>query len=132
MEDKHCTECADYGKTCRGNCDDIKDRIYDISHGHGDCFKPKEKIEPNLQPLIEKYEADNARLQEENSFMIKELASVLKERDAAIADLTEFAMFHKRQTICNFCAYDDDDEDCKGRDGDNGYMNECFKWRGPI
>lgn len=54
-----------------------------------------------------------------------------KERDAAIADLTELCMFYKTQTICNFCAYDDDEE-CKGRGGDNDYMNKCFKWRGPV
>ena len=65
-------------------------------------------------------------IKQENS----DIEKLRKERDAAIADLTEFAMFAKRQTICNFCMYDD--EDCKGRDGDNSYMNECFKWRGPV
>ena len=60
-----------------------------------------------------------------------EIERLRKERDAAIADLTELCMFYKTQTICNFCAYDDDEE-CKGRGGDNGYMNKCFKWRGPT
>ena len=60
-----------------------------------------------------------------------EIERLRKERDAAIADLTELCMFYKTQTICNFCAYDSDEE-CKGRGGDNGYTNKCFKWRGPA
>lgn len=114
-----------------GNCDDIKDRVYNISHGHGDCFKPKKNAELNFQFIITEKEEDIYRAQCDIETLKKEKLVLQKERDAAIADLTELCMFYKTQTICNFCAYDDD-EDCKGRGSDNDYMNKCFKWRGPT
>lgn len=62
-----------------------------------------------------------------------ELAYVKKERDAAIADIIEFAKFHKRRTICDFCKYDCESiEECKSRKKDNSFINDCFEWRGYI
>ena len=109
-----------------GNCDDMKNRAYTISHGGKDCFKPKEN-----QSIIAKKDEVIYGMGINIKNLKDELLSVKRERDAAIADLTELCMFYKTQTICNFCAYDSDEE-CKGRGGDNGYMNKCFKWRGPT
>lgn len=58
-----------------------------------------------------------------------ELAYVKKERDAAIADITEFAKFCRRRTICDFCKYDSEEE-CQSHRDDNYFINDCFKWRG--
>lgn len=56
-----------------------------------------------------------------------------KERDAAIADLTELCQFYKGRTICDFCKHDrDDPEDCKCRQNTNTFINNCFEWRGPM
>lgn len=60
-----------------------------------------------------------------------ELRYTRKERDAAIADLTEFAKFIRRRTICDFCKYDGDNvEQCRARTKDNRFINDCFEWRG--
>lgn len=60
-----------------------------------------------------------------------ELTYVAKERDAAIADITEFAKFNQRRTICDFCKHDcDSDETCRKRRRDNVFINVCFEWRG--
>ena len=60
-----------------------------------------------------------------------ELAYVKKERDAAIADITEFAKFSRRRTICDFCKHDCDSvEECRSRKKDNYFINDCFEWRG--
>lgn len=56
-----------------------------------------------------------------------ELMYVKRERDAAIADLTEFAKFFRRRSICDFCKYDS--EDCNSNK-DNYFINDCFEWRG--
>ena len=54
-----------------------------------------------------------------------------KERDAAIADITEFAKFHKRRTVCDFCKHDSlSIEECRSRKKDNRFINDCFEWRG--
>lgn len=79
---------------------------------------------------IQTPERSGKALMIEKAYMMHQLETLRKERDAAIADLTEFAMFHKRQTICNFCMYDAEEE-CKGKCGeDNQFINKCFKWRG--
>lgn len=63
--------------------------------------------------------------------LIEELNRARKERDAAIADLTELAYFIKRRTICDFCKHDrDDPNDCQGKRNPNEYINNCFEWRG--
>lgn len=59
-----------------------------------------------------------------------ELRFAKRERDAAIADLTEFAKFYRRNTICHFCEFDGEEE-CSQRDTKNNhFINDCFKWRG--
>lgn len=58
-----------------------------------------------------------------------ELAYIKKERDAAIADITEFAKFHKRRSICDFCKYDCESV-CKSHKKNNYFINDCFEWRG--
>jgi hypothetical protein len=58
-----------------------------------------------------------------------ELEHTRKERDAAIADLTEFAKFYRRQTTCNFCKHDSEKE-CGSHSKDNYFINDCFEWRG--
>ena len=59
-----------------------------------------------------------------------ELNRIKKERDAAVADLTELAKFYRRNTICNFCKYDS--EECVAHSNDNYFINDCFEWRGVI
>lgn len=60
-----------------------------------------------------------------------ELIYAKRERDAAIADITEFAKFYKRRTVCDFCKYDCASiEECKSRQKDNRFINDCFEWRG--
>ena len=59
-----------------------------------------------------------------------ELAYAKKERDAAIADITEFAKFHRRRTICDFCKYDGEEECRSHCDDNNRFINNCFEWRG--
>ena len=59
-----------------------------------------------------------------------ELRSVKRERDAAIADLTELAKFYRRNTICHFCDYDGEEQCPSSSHKDNYYINDCFKWRG--
>lgn len=56
-----------------------------------------------------------------------ELAYAKRERDAAIADMTEFAKFYRRRTICDFCKHDS--EECHSSK-DNYFINDCFEWRG--
>ena len=58
-----------------------------------------------------------------------ELMYVKIERDAAIADITEFAKFYRRRTICDFCKHDSEEECCSCHDG-NYFINDCFEWRG--
>ena len=54
-----------------------------------------------------------------------ELMYVKRERDAAIADITEFAKFYRRRTICDFCKYDCASvEECKARKKDNHFIME--------
>lgn len=73
---------------------------------------------------VKKVEIRIKRLQDE-------LTYTRKERDAAIADLTEFAKFYKRRTICDFCKHDClSVEECKARKKDNCFINDCFEWRG--
>ena len=76
---------------------------------------------------------DYAKTVKENDIKIKnlqdELAYVKKERDAAIADITEFAKFYRRRTICDFCKHDSEEECCRYHD-DNYFINDCFEWRG--
>ena len=57
-----------------------------------------------------------------------ELAYVKKERDAAIADITELAKFFRRRAICDFCKHDS--EECGGCHESNYFINDCFEWRG--
>lgn len=57
-----------------------------------------------------------------------ELRYTRRERDAAIADLTELAKFYSRRTICDFCKHDD--EDCHPDHHGNQFINDCFEWRG--
>lgn len=52
-----------------------------------------------------------------------------KERDAAVADITEFAKFYRRRSVCDFCEHDGE-ESCRSRRNDNYFINDCFKWRG--
>lgn len=59
-----------------------------------------------------------------------ELRWVKKERDAAIADLTEFAKFYRRNTICHFCEFDGEESCPASSAKDNYFINDCFKWRG--
>lgn len=60
-----------------------------------------------------------------------ELMYTKKERDAAIADITEFAKFYQRRSICDFCKHDcDSEETCRKRRSDNVFINVCFEWRG--
>lgn len=60
-----------------------------------------------------------------------ELEYVEKERDAAIADLTELAKFHRRRAICDFCKHDSETaEECRSCGKDNYFINDCFEWRG--
>lgn len=61
-----------------------------------------------------------------------ELRQVKRERDAAIADLTEFAKFYRRNTICHFCDYDGEEQCPSSSHKDNYYINDCFKWRGMM
>lgn len=56
-----------------------------------------------------------------------ELRYVKRERDAAVADMTEFAKFYRRRTICDFCIHDI--EECNSNK-DNYFINDCFEWRG--
>lgn len=58
-----------------------------------------------------------------------ELNHAKKERDAAVADLTEFAKFYRRRTICDFCKYDSDECDANN---DNYFINDYFEWRNVI
>lgn len=58
-----------------------------------------------------------------------ELAYAKRERDAAIADITEFAKFYKRRTICDFCKHDSEEECCSCHNS-NSFINDCFEWRG--
>lgn len=58
-----------------------------------------------------------------------ELRYVKRERDAAIADITELAKFYRRRTICDFCEYDVEEE-CNSQCENNYFINDCFKWRG--
>ena len=59
-----------------------------------------------------------------------ELMYVKRERDAAISDITEFAKFYRRRTICDFCKYDCASvEECNSRKKNN-FINDCFEWRG--
>lgn len=59
------------------------------------------------------------------------LEQVEKERDAAIADLTEFAQFYKRRSVCDFCKHDRDSvAECRSHMNDNTFINNCFEWRG--
>lgn len=51
-----------------------------------------------------------------------------KERDAAIADITEFAKFNRRRTICDFCKHDSE-EGCRNHCNNNYFINDCFEWR---
>ena len=63
--------------------------------------------------------------------LLAQMDRLKKERDAAIADLTELAYFIKRRTICDFCKHDrDDPDDCQGKRNPNEYINDCFEWRG--
>lgn len=57
------------------------------------------------------------------------LELVTKERDAAVADLIEFAKFYRRRTICDFCRYDSEEE-CTSHSQGNYFINDCFVWRG--
>ena len=60
-----------------------------------------------------------------------ELGRTRKERDAAIADLTEFAKFFRRRAICDFCNHDSETaEECDSCGKDNYFINDCFEWRG--
>ena len=72
---------------------------------------------------------DIIRLENRIKKLQDELRYVIKERDAAIADLTEFAKFYRRRTICDFCKHDIE-EKCDSRDCDNYFINDCFEWRG--
>lgn len=58
-----------------------------------------------------------------------ELNHTKRERDAAVADLTELAKFYRRRAICDFCKYDS--EECDAHN-DNYFINDCFEWRGVI
>lgn len=57
-----------------------------------------------------------------------ELTCMRRERDAAIADITELAKFYRRRTICDFCKHDS--EECGGHHDSNYFINDCFEWRG--
>lgn len=63
---------------------------------------------------------------------IKELSDKLlwekKEKDAVVADITEFAKFYRRRTICDFCMHENEEKYCS-RCGENPFINDCFKWR---
>lgn len=60
-----------------------------------------------------------------------ELMYARKERDAAIADIVEFAKFYRRRTVCDFCKHDClNVEECNARKKDNCFINDCFEWRG--
>ena len=73
---------------------------------------------------VKKVEIRIKRLQDE-------LTYTRKERDAAIADLTEFAKFYRRRTVCDFCKHDClSVEECNARKKDNCFINDCFEWRG--
>jgi len=58
-----------------------------------------------------------------------ELKYTEKERDAAIADITEFAKFYRRRAICDFCKHDSEEE-CGSSHKGNYFINDCFEWRG--
>jgi hypothetical protein len=58
-----------------------------------------------------------------------EIAYTKRERDAAVADFTEFAKFYRRRTICDFCRHDSEEE-CDSHSYDNKFINDCFEWRG--
>lgn len=58
-----------------------------------------------------------------------ELRYTKKERDAAIADITELARFYRRRTICDFCKHDSE-EKCRSCHDNNQFINDCFEWRG--
>ncbi len=58
-----------------------------------------------------------------------ELRYTKKERDAAIADITELARFYRRRTICDFCKHDSEEE-CRSCHDNNQFINDCFEWRG--
>lgn len=78
------------------------------------------------------YETAQALIRKDNQIKILkgELRQMRRERDAAIADLTEFAKFYRRNTICHFCEFDGEEE-CPQRNTKNNYfINDCFKWRG--
>ena len=72
--------------------------------------------------IIKKQQIRIKRLQDE-------LLYTKTERDAAIADITEFAKFYKRRTACDFCKHDSKEE-CRSCHNSNGFINDCFEWRG--
>lgn len=77
----------------------------------------------NLVDVLIKKDMIIKRLQDE-------LIYAKKERDAAISDITEFAKFYRRRTVCDFCKYDCASvEECKSRKKNN-FINDCFEWRG--
>ena len=82
---------------------------------HNDYCKYMLELDKNKDIIIK-------RLQDE-------LRYTKRERDAAIADITEFAKFYRRRTICDFCEYDGEEE-CNSSNKSNYFINDCFKWRG--
>ena len=70
--------------------------------------------------IIRKQDIRIKRLQDE-------LMYTRRERDAAIADITELAKFYQRRTICDFCKHDEE-EGCPTNK--NKFINDCFEWRG--
>lgn len=81
---------------------------------HNDYCKYMLELDKNKDIIIK-------RLQDE-------LRYTKRERDAAIADITELAKFYRRRTICDFCEYDG--EECNSSNKSNYFINDCFKWRG--
>lgn len=78
------------------------------------------------------YETAQALIRKDKQIKILkgELLQMRRERDAAIADLTEFAKFHRRNTICHFCEFDGEEECSQRNTKNNPFINDCFKWRG--
>lgn len=94
-----------------------------------ECIRRLNEIESEHSDIMTRLVNQNTLFGAKMKVLQDKLERTEKERDAAIADITEFAKFYRRRTTCDFCKHDSEEEGCSCHDN-NYFINDCFEWRG--
>ena len=95
------------------------------------CISNLKEYEKGIEEQFIRLHAEAMDYHAEIQRLKDELTQTKRERDAAVADLTEFLYFYRRRTICDFCKHDAE-EGCTSEHKNNHYINDCFEWRGML